>query len=86
MKHLYRAHPVYQKLLQKVKSGKNIILVEPDGPILEAYPNGLDVDLPLLYTLIDRMNYAPEGYPDRYRPYGHGYVLAMQLLEDLNKK
>jgi hypothetical protein len=85
MKLLYRTHPVYQKLLQKVKSGKNIILVEPDGPLLEAYPDGLEVNLPLLYTLIDRMNYAEEGYPDRYRPYGHGYVLAMTLLEDLEQ-
>ena len=41
------------------------------------------MDLTILNSLIDRMNYALEGYPDRYRPYGHGYVLAMTLLEDL---
>ena len=83
LKELYRANPTYLKLLEKVKSGKNIILVEPDGPLLEAYPDGLEVDLPLLNNLIDRMNYKEEGYPNRYRPYGHGYVLAMTLLEDL---
>ena len=84
-KQLYRANPTYLKLLQKVKSGKDIIIVEPDGPLLEAYPNGLEVDLNLLNKLIDRMNYKEEGHPNRYRPYGHGYVLAMTLLEDLEK-
>ena len=83
LKELYRANSTYSKLLEKVKSGKDIILVEPDGPLLEAYPNGLEVDLPLLYKLINRMNYKEEGYTNRYRPYGHGYVLAMTLLEDL---
>jgi len=85
LKELYRSNPTYLKLLEKVKSGKDIILVEPDGPLLEAYPDGLEVDLPLLYNLIDRMNYKEEGYANRYRPYGHGYVLAMTLLEDLEK-
>ena len=83
LKQLYRANPVYHKLLEKVRNGKNIIIVEPDGPLLDAYPNGLEVDLVMLYNLIDRMNYAPEGHPNRYRPYGHGYVLAMTMLEDL---
>lgn len=85
LQQLYRAHPVYMKLLEKVKSGKNIMLVEPDGPYLEAYPNGLEVNLPLLKELIERMNYADEGYPNKYRPYGHGYVLAMTILEDLEQ-
>ena len=82
LKALYRAHPVYQKLLQKVKSGKNIMLIEPDGPLIEAYPQGLEVNLPLLYSLINVTNYGSEGFPNKYRPYGHGYVLAMTLLED----
>jgi len=85
LKQLYRANPVYQKLLQKVKSGKNIILVEPDGPLLDYYPDGLEVNLDLLYRLIDVMNYKDEGDVHKYRPYGHGYVLAMTILEDLNK-
>jgi hypothetical protein len=82
LKQLYRANPVYLKLLEKVRAGKNIMLIEPDGPLLDAYPEGLEVNLPLLYSLIERTNYADEGFPDRYRPYGHGYVLATCLLED----
>ena len=82
LKKLYSANPVYKKLLEKVKSGKNVMLIEPDGPFLEAYPDGLEVDLPLLHLLIDRTNYAEEGYGEKYRPYGHGYVLATCLLED----
>jgi len=82
-KELYRANPVYLKLLEKVRSGKDIMIVEPDGPLLESYPNGLEVNIPLLNDLVYRMNYKEEGSPKRYRPFGHGYVLAMTLLEDL---
>lgn len=84
LKALYRVNPVYQKLLQMVRDGKNVMLIEPDGPFIEAYPNGLEVDLPMLYSLIEITNYGKEGFPHKYRPYGHGYVLAMTLLEDLN--
>ena len=84
LQELYRAHPVYLKLLAKVRSGQSVILIEPDGPLLEAYPEGLEVDLPLLNKLVSRMNYKEEGYPARYRPYGHSYVIALTLLEDLN--
>lgn len=83
LKQLYRANPVYRELLEKVKSGKNVMLIEPDGPLLESYPEGLEVNLPLLYSLIEETNYKKEGFGNRYRPYGHGYVLATCLLEDL---
>jgi hypothetical protein len=82
LKKLYRANPVYLKLLEKIRSGKNIMIIEPDGPFLEAYPNGLEVNLELLNNLIEKTNYKEEGFPKKYRPYGHGYVLAMTLLED----
>ena len=58
------------------------MLIEPDGPLLDLYPDGLEVNLPLLNSLISVMNYAEQGVPSRYRPYGHGYALAMCLLED----
>jgi hypothetical protein len=82
LKMIYRKTPTYQELLKKFRSGQSIMLIEPDGPLLEAYPNGLEVDLLLLNSLIEVTNYASEGFPDRYRPYGHGYVLATCLLED----
>jgi hypothetical protein len=83
LKELYRAHPVYLKLLAKFRSGKNIMLIEPDGPIREIYPDGLELNLPLLYSLIEKTNYLDEGIPDKYFPYGHGMVLATCLLEDV---
>lgn len=84
LQELYRDHPVYQKLRDKVKSGENIMLIEPDGPLLEAYPNGLEVNLKKLQDLIGVTNYSEEGYPEKYRPYGHGYVIALTILEDLS--
>lgn len=85
LKIIYRNTPTYLELLKTFRNGKSILLIEPDGPLLEAYPDGLEVDLQLLYSLIEITNYSPEGYPDRYRPYGHGYVLATCLLEDFEK-
>ena len=82
LKQLYRKNPVYQQLLEKVKSGKNIIIVEPDGPLLDLYPDGLEVNLTILNDLIEKTNYDDLGVKNKYRPYGHGYVLAMCLLED----
>ena len=80
LQELYRASPIYQDLLKKVKSGQNVMLVEPDGPLLEEYPNGLEVNKDLLKNLIEVTSYSN----GKYRPYGHGYVLALTLLEDMN--
>ena len=82
LKHLYRQNPTYQKLLEKFRNGQNILLVEPDGPLLDAYPQGKEFNLDLLNRWIDKMNFGEEGYPHKYSPYGHGYVLATCLLED----
>lgn len=82
LQELYRKNEVYQKLLQMVKSGINVMIIEPDGPLLDFYDEGLEVNLQMLYNLINVTNYAPEGYPHKYRPYGHGYVIALTLLQD----
>jgi hypothetical protein len=82
LKKLYRAHPVYKKMLSDFRKGQNMVLIEPDGPWDVAYPKGREVTLDLLYELIEKMNYAEEGYPKQYCPYGHGYVAATCLLED----
>jgi hypothetical protein len=83
LQQLYRAHPVYMELLEKVKNGENIMIIEPDGPYLDAYPHGLEVDLQMLKDLISVTNYSKEGYPEKYRPFGHGMVIVLTLLEDL---
>lgn len=101
LQYLYRNHPTYQKLLNEVKKGQNIIILEPDGPHHSLYPNGMVVTLDLLYRLqnVTKMKDFPEGEkfnlvksgeqkfgnPEKYIPYGHGYVLALTLLEDINK-
>ncbi len=82
LKQLYRESPVYQKLLARFRFGENLLLIEPDGPFLDVYPEGLEVDSSLLEKLISVTNYADEGYPQKYRPYGHAYVLSTCLLED----
>lgn len=88
---LYRAHPVYQQLVKMVERGENICILEPDGPSLfYKFPNGIDVDIHTLIRLQDATT-CTEAYPgmevqngSKYFPYGHGYVLALTILEDLN--
>lgn len=82
LKKLYRKSESYKRLLEKFKSGQNLMIIEPDGPLLELYPNGLEVNLELLNEMIDKTNYKNEGMKNKYFPYGHGYVIAMCLLED----
>lgn len=87
---LYRAHPVYKRLLQLVARGQNIIILEPDGPTHQLYPDGMPVTLVDLYRLqnVIKMSEFPGGHkhsnPNKYIPYGHGYVIALTLLEDLS--
>lgn len=93
LQQLYRNHRVYQQLLAMVRRGTNIIILEPDGPNLDLYPTGMPVNLEMLVDLqnVTRMEEFPrvEDHtnadipPQKYVPYGHGYVLALTLLEDL---
>lgn len=91
LQQLYRAHRVYQQLLTEVRNGQNIILLEPDGPHFSLYPDGMTVDLQLLYRLQDvtQMRDFPDGErhenPGKYCAYGHGLVIALTLLQDLSQ-
>jgi len=95
---LYRKHPIYQKLLEMVKSGEDIIIVEPDGPPKHLFPEGLEVNLDLLkhlqsVTKVGELGgilpgrEAPrensQNNSQKYVPYGHGYVIALTILEDI---
>jgi len=94
---LYRAHPVYKKLYKLVvEEGKNICILEPDGPKHWLFENGAELDLETLYALqnVTELKDFPGLTDDqtktlesgkRYVPYGHGYVLALTLLEDSQK-
>src|SRR5579885_926566 len=44
LKILYRQNPTYLQLLTKIRNGTNIMLVEPDGPLRDAYPQGKEFD------------------------------------------
>lgn len=91
LQQLYRNHPTYQKLLTDVKKGQKIIILEPDGPHHTLYSDGMVVNLNLLYKLqnVTKMKDFPGGdrfgNPEKYVPYGHSYVIALTLLEDLSK-
>jgi len=86
---LYRMELAYQKLLEKVREGQSIIILEPDGPPPHLYTKGGDVTLESLIQLQDVTEL--KDFPGvssksaKYVPYGHGYVIALTLLEDLEK-
>lgn len=90
LQELYRKSPTYVELLKMVKNGTNILILEPDGPPAQLYPLGLEVDLELLVKLQDVTQWSqlPGMYTSskKYVPYGHGYVIALTLLEDVHKK
>jgi len=89
LQYLYRSHPTYKKLLEKVLAGSKIIILEPDGPLYDIYPDGMPVNLELLYNLqnVTKIGDIPGGNtysnPKQYFPYGHGMVIALTLLEDV---
>jgi hypothetical protein len=84
---LYRAHSAYVKLLEKVREGQNVIILEPDGPPPHLYPAGWDATLETLIQLqeVTELKDFPGGVGrgSKYVPYGHGYVIALTLMEDL---
>jgi hypothetical protein len=86
---LYRNHPVYQRIYNMVRRGTNIILLEPDGPTFELYPQGMDVTYDIVSNLqnVTKMEDFPGGElypnPNKYIPYGHGYVISLTIFEDL---
>jgi len=86
---LYRAHPTYTALLNLVRGGQNVCLIEPDGPLFNmTTPLTIPVlrDLQAAETVGDaaKICSAVENIDrKRYAPYGHGFVIALTLLEDL---
>jgi len=66
--------PVFWELLDQIKSGDNIMLIDHDGPPSVDYPNGLSVTWDML---TEKLN-------DKFLPYGHGYILAAMLLSELD--
>lgn len=75
---LIRKHPTYHRLLE---IGSNrLIILEPDGPDPEEFPQGK----PVTYVELLEMQHKVERN-GKYFPYGHGYVILLTLFEDLYK-
>lgn len=89
LQELYRKHPSYKIILNKILNGENIIILEPDGPNLVVYRDGLSLNMETLYKmqnitkLSEFPNWNGEGDPNKYVPYGHGYVLGLTMMEDI---
>lgn len=91
-KELARKTAAYQGLLARLKAGQKLLIIEPDGPNLQEFPEGIEFTRELFQKLISvtdqRTFHAMIGKPmtfdfNKYFPLGHGYVLADALLEDL---
>lgn len=73
---LVRKTKAYKDLLELIRKGQNVLLIEPDGPNVSKFPHGREISEKLLEELIE----------DTTQIYGHGYALASALLEDLNEE
>lgn len=96
-KELVRKTAIYQVLLKKLRAGQSLFIIEPDGPNLAEFPEGVEISRELFQKLIkvtdQKSFYDIIGKPfvkslslsllNKYFPLGHGYVLADALLEDL---
>ena len=85
---LVEKQPDFQKLIQKLKSGKNILIVEIDGPhgeCLDYYQDKYGVGKEFIEN--NTMLATPENlnimlYDTKF-PFGHGYCLAIALNRNL---
>jgi hypothetical protein len=64
----------YKYIFNLWKNGKNIMFIDFDGPQIEQYPNGIEINSKI----------TEEKLNDPSRPLGHAYVLCMALIEDMN--
>lgn len=85
-----RKEPQYTELMNMVKSGKNILICEVDGPHQEsnAYYNnkyGTSMDL-ITDHCVDVNGFGILGMflSDTKHSFGHGFALAWTMLEDLD--
>jgi hypothetical protein len=77
----------YQKIIQKLKEGKKILIIEVDGPRqndLEYYKQKYNVgdDFIVNSTMIANSSNLAIMLQDPMNPFGHGYAFAWSLLID----
>lgn len=73
---MFKEHRLFKQILDMLKNGKNIMLIDVDGPDVVKYPEGLEMSLELIEQLTE----------DTRRPLGHGFVAAKVLLEAILEK
>lgn len=76
--HAARKTEAYRIILDKLKAGEKVLLIDFDGPPIDRYPNGIVYTLSELEQLIKKTSEN-----EKYFPFGHGYALAMALYKDL---
>lgn len=87
-KKLARQQPKYKILLDKLRNGENLLIMEVDGPqqkSLEYYKQtyGVEDDFIEDNTILITKDTLDLMMNDTKHPYGHGYCLSDALLEDL---
>jgi hypothetical protein len=70
---LARRQDAYWKIFDELLRGESVLLIEPDGPRCDEYPQGRPMTSEVLL----------EARQDTRRPFGHGYVLAWALQKDV---
>jgi hypothetical protein len=78
----------YTKLINKLKNGKNLLIIEVDGPHgedLEYYKTKYEVgdDFITNNTILVTSKNIDIMLNDRKHPFGHGYCLGIALINDL---
>ena len=86
--HLVKDHPQFKFLLEKVRRGENILIIEVDGPHQESlsyYQEKYNVNSDFIDqgTMLCNRNNLNIMLNDSKHPFGHGYCLALALLMEL---
>lgn len=87
---LAREQPIYKSLLERLRKGENLLIIEVDGPHQESlkyYQETYSVPSDFIEnnTMLVNEDNLNIMLNDTVHPYGHGYCLAEALMKDKNK-
>ena len=88
---MVKKEPQFIFLLNKLKAGANLLIIEVDGPHQESLPYYMEkygapinfIENGTMLATRENLNIMLE---DEKHPYGHGYCLAIALLMELEKQ
>jgi len=83
---LIRQQPKFKELQEKIKKGENLLIIEVDGPneqSMQYYKDkyGVEDDFIINSTMLATENNMKIMLNDPKHPFGHGYCLALALLD-----